>query len=159
MAEEEEKPLFASLLKNQSMETITLEEVLELFKLPRTLGEYEDKEMTVAIGRFGPYIKHDNKFISLPKEEDPMTISSETAVELIIKKRQDDANKKIKVFAEDAELHLLNGRFGPYISYKKKNYKIPKKQDPALLSYEECIKLIEEEDKSDKPKKRRFTKK
>jgi len=159
IAEEEEKPLFASLLKNQSMETITLDDVLELFKLPRSLGQYEDKEMTVAIGRFGPYIKHDNKFISLPKEEDPMTISSETAVELIIKKREDDINKMIKVFPENPDIQLLNGRFGPYISYKKKNYKIPKKQDPSLLTFEECMTLIEEEDKSDKPKKRRFTKK
>ncbi|MBN2787023.1 MAG: type I DNA topoisomerase [Paludibacteraceae bacterium] len=160
IADEEEKPLFASLLKNQSMETITLEEVLELFKLPRIVGKFEDKEMSVAIGRFGPYIKHDNKFISLPKEEDPMTITAETAIALIQKKRQDDANKVIKVFPEDTELGLLNGRFGPYISYKKKNYKIPKKQDPALLTYEDCIKLIEEEDKSDKPKKKkRFTKK
>lgn len=160
IAEEEEKPLFASLLKNQSMETITLEEVLELFKLPRIVGKFEDKEMSVAIGRFGPYIKHDNKFISLPKEEDPMTITAETAIALIQKKRQDDANKVIKVFPEDTELGLLNGRFGPYISYKKKNYKIPKKQDPALMTYEDCIQLIEEEDKSDKPKKKkRFTKK
>jgi DNA topoisomerase-1 len=158
-ADEEEKPLFASLLKHQSMETITLEDVLELFKLPRSLGEFEGKEMSVAIGRFGPYIKHDGKFISLPKGEDPMTINVETAVALIQKKREEDANKVIKSFEEDKELQVLNGRYGPYITYKKNNYKIPKKQDPAQLSFEECMKLIEEESKSDKPKKKRFAKK
>lgn len=158
-AEEEEKPLFASLLKNQSMETITLEEALDLFKLPRSLGEFEEKEMTVAIGRFGPYIRHDGKFISLPKTEDPMSVSAETAIQLIEKKREDDKNKIIKTFAEEPELQILNGRFGPYIAYKKSNYKIPKKQDPAALSLEECMKLIEEEEKSEKPKKKRFTKK
>ncbi len=158
-SEEEEKPLFASLLKNQSMETISLEEVLELFKLPRSLGEFEDAEMTVAIGRFGPYIKHNNKFVSLPKEEDPMTVSADKAIALILKKREEDANKTIKVFEEDAEMQLLNGRYGPYISYKKKNYKIPKKQDPALLTLADCLKIIEEDTTSDKPKKRRFTKK
>ncbi|MDR3706294.1 MAG: type I DNA topoisomerase [Paludibacteraceae bacterium] len=159
LAEDEEKPLFASLLKNQSMETITLEDALELFKLPRSLGEFEDKEMTVAIGRFGPYIKHNSKFISLPKTEDPMTVSAETAIQLIEKKREEDKNKMIKTFTEEPDLQILNGRFGPYIVYKKSNYKIPKKQDPAALTLEECIKLIEEEDKSEKPKKKRFTKK
>jgi DNA topoisomerase-1 len=158
-AEDEEKPLFASLLKSQSIETITLEDALELFKLPRSLGNFEDKEMTVAIGRFGPYIKHNSKFISLPKTEDPMTVSAETAIQLIEKKREEDKNKIIKTFAEEPDLQILNGRFGPYIVYKKSNYKISKKQDPAALTLEECLKLIEEEDKSEKPKKKRFTKK
>jgi len=159
LAEDEEKPLFASLLKNQSMESITLEDAFELFKLPRSLGNFEEKEMTVAIGRFGPYIKHDSKFISLPKTEDPMTVSAETAIQLIEKKREEDKNKMIKTFTEEPDLQILNGRFGPYIVYKKSNYKIPKKQDPAALTLEECMKLIEEEDKSEKPKKKRFTKK
>lgn len=159
MADEEEKPLFASLRKNQSMETLTLEDALDLFNLPRTLGEFEEKEMIVAVGRFGPYIKHDNKFVSLPKTEDPMTITHETAVALIEKKREDDKNKIIKTFAENEDLQILNGRFGPYIVYKKSNYKIPKKQDPATLSLEECMQIIETEDSSDKPKKKRFAKK
>ncbi len=159
IADEEEKPLFASLLKNQSMETITLEEVLELFKLPRSLGEFEEKEVTVAIGRFGPYVKHDNKFVSLPKEEDPMEVSTETAIALILKKRDDDAKKQIKIFDEEPDMKVLNGRYGPYISFKKKNYKIPKTQDPTLLTFEDCQKLIEEDEKSDKPKRRKFKKK
>jgi DNA topoisomerase-1 len=129
------------------------------WKLPRSLGNFEDKEMTVAIGRFGPYIKHNSKFISLPKTEDPMTVSAETAIQLIEKKREEDKNKIIKTFAEEPDLQILNGRFGPYIVYKKSNYKISKKQDPAALTLEECLKLIEEEDKSEKPKKKRFTKK
>lgn len=160
-AEEEEKPLFASLLKKQSIETITLEEVLELFKLPRQLGEYEGKVMTVAIGRFGPYIRHDNKFVSLPKTEDPMTVTPETAIELIENKREADKNKIIKTFDEEPELQILNGRYGPYIAYKKGNYKIPKKIEPDELSLDDCKKIIEEEDKSDKPKrgKRKSTKK
>lgn len=159
IADEEEKPLFASLRKNQSIETITIEDALELFKLPRSLGMYEEKEMTVAIGRFGPYIKHDSKFISLPKEEDPMEVTSETAVMLIEKKREDDRNKVLKAFPENEEVQILNGRFGPYISYKKSNYKIPKKQEPAELTLEECLEIIQKEDASDKPKKKRFTKK
>ncbi len=158
-AEEEEKPLFASLLKNQSIETITLEEVLELFKLPRQLGEYEGKVMTVAIGRFGPYIRHDNKFVSLPKTEDPMTVTPETAIELIENKREADRNKIIQTFDEEPELQILNGRYGPYIAYKKGNYKIPKKMEPKDLSLADCMKIIEEEDKSDKPKRKKSTKK
>lgn len=156
--EEEEKPLFASLRKNQSIENITLEEVLELFKLPRSLGEFEEKEITVAIGRFGPYIKHDGKFTAIPKTEDPLEITKETAEQLIIQKREDDKNKVIKTFDEEPDLQILNGRFGPYITYQKKNYKIPKTQESAALTLEECMTLIEAEKKLSKPK-RRYSKK
>jgi DNA topoisomerase-1 len=154
-AEETEKPLFASLRKDQSLENVSIEEVLELFKLPRSLGKFEEKEITVAIGRFGPYIKHDNKFVSLPKEENPMEISIEKAIELIHSKREDDKNRKIKSFTEDAELEVLNGRFGAYISYKKKNYKIPKKADPSALTFEECMEII----KNDAPAEKRTIRK
>ncbi len=126
--DEEEKPLFASLQKTQSIETITLEEALRLFDLPRSLGEFREKEMTVGIGRFGPYIRHNNKFVSLPKGVDPLEITAEEAVELIEEKEKKDREKIIKTFAEDAELQVLNGRYGPYIAYKKENYKIPKSQ-------------------------------
>ena len=154
-ADEEEKPRFAPLRKGQSIETITLDEVLDLFKLPRTLGQFEDKDIVAAVGRFGPYIRHNSKFVSIPKGEDPLTITLERAIELIEKKRTDDKNKIIKTFDEEPELQILNGRFGPYISYKKSNYKIPKKQDPAALTLEECKTIIENEDKSDKPKRGR----
>lgn len=158
-AQDEEKPRFASLRKNQSIETITLEEALELFNLPRTLGDYEDKTVVVAIGRFGPYIRHDSKFVSLPKTEDPMDVTLETAIELIEKKRESDRNKTIKVFDGEKPIQILNGRFGPYITFDKKNYKIPKSKDPKELTEEDCKVLIEAEDKSDKPKRRRYTKK
>lgn len=154
-AEEKEKPLFASLRKEQSLETVSLEEVLELFKLPRSLGKFEDKEMTVAVGRFGPYIKHNNGFVSLPKSENPMEITADKAIELILAKREEDKNKKIKSFSEDADLEVLNGRFGAYISYKKKNYKIPKKTDPTVLTFEECMEII----KNDTPAEKRTIRK
>ena len=152
--DDEDKPTFASLRKDQSIETITLEEALELFKLPRTTGEFEGKTMTVAIGRFGPYIRHDNKFYSLPKGADPMSISEEECVQTIEAKRQADANKNIKSFAEEPELQVLNGRFGPYIAYKGKNYKIPKKVVPAEITLEEAMKIVttEGEEKTDKKK-------
>ncbi len=153
-SEEEEKPAFAPLRKTQSIETITLEEALDLFKLPRSLGEFEGKEMTVAVGRFGPYIKHNSKFISLPKTDDPMTVTKERAEEIILNKRKADAEKIIATFAEDADLQVLNGRFGPYISYQKENYKIPKTQDPKELSFADCMALIEKEKASDKPKRK-----
>lgn len=140
----EEKPQFASLRPGQSIETITLEEAVELFKLPRQLGEYEDKVVTVAIGRFGPYVRHDSKFFSLEKNvDDPLTIQLDRAIELIEIKREKDRKAIIKVFDEDPEVRILNGRFGPYISYKKKNYKIPKNETPEELSLEACMKIIE----------------
>jgi DNA topoisomerase-1 len=139
-----EKPQFASLRSGQHIETITLEEALELFKMPRTLGEYEGKTVTVAIGRFGPYVRHDSKFISLEKDvDDPYSIDLERALVLIESKREKDLNALIKVFEENPEVRLLNGRWGPYISFKKNNYKIPKNTDAAQLSFDDCMKLIE----------------
>lgn len=140
--DDEEKPEFASLQKDQSISTITLEEALKLFELPRNVGEYEGKNIQVAIGRFGPYVRHDNKFVSLPKGADPYTITEQEAIELIEDKRKKDKEKLIKTFAEDADIQVLNGRFGPYIAYQKTNYKIPKKTDAASLSYDEVMEII-----------------
>lgn len=141
--DEEEKPQYASLRKGQFIENVTLEDALELFKLPRTVGQFEDKEIVAAIGRFGPYIRHDGKFVSLRKEQDPMTISEEEAIELIQEKREKDANKYIKTFDEDENVQVLNGRYGPYIKFGKKNVKIPKEKKPEELTYEECKELAE----------------
>ena len=112
-AEEDEKPVFASLRRDQSIESITLEEALELFKLPRTVGEYENKEMIVAVGRFGPYIRHDGAFYSIPKTDDPMTITDERAVEIIDAKREAEKNKTIAKLGENGEIVVINGRYGP----------------------------------------------
>lgn len=152
-AGDEEKPVFATMKKGQSTETLTLEEALELFKLPRTLGEFEDKEVSVGAGRFGPYIKHDGKYVSLPKDEDPLKVSLEKAVELILAKREAEAKRFIKSFEEDPEMEILNGPYGPYISYKKKNYRLPKdkKESAAGLTFDECMKIINTE--TEKPKK------
>ena len=144
---DEEKPIFASLLKEQSMNTITLEEALKLFELPRTLGEFEGKAVVVNNGKFGPYIRHDNKFVSIPKTLTPQGITLEEAIEAIEQKRQDDNNRLIKHYDEDAELEVLNGRYGPYIAYKKKNYKLPKGTDAQSLSYTDCMRIIESADK------------
>ncbi|MCF8371704.1 MAG: type I DNA topoisomerase [Bacteroidales bacterium] len=153
--EDEEKPKFASLRKEQSIETITLEEALDLFKLPRDVGMFEDEKVIVASGRFGPYVKHKNSFYSLKKgEDDPMTIELERAIVLIEEKREADKQKHIKSFDSEPELAILNGRWGPYISYKKKNYKIPKTTEPASLELEDCMELIEAGDKA-KPKGRK----
>lgn len=142
-ATDEEKPKFASLLKGQSIETISLEQALDLFKLPRPVGEFESKEVTIGVGRFGPYVKHDNKFVSLKKGvDDPMTISLERAIELIKEKREMEKNKRIKTFDEMPGLEILNGRYGPYISYEKKNYKIPKGKKPEELSLDECKEIM-----------------
>lgn len=141
--ETDEKPRFASLNPGMSIETITLDEALKLFSLPRELGEYEEKKVSVAIGRFGPYVRFDNKFVSLQKNvDDPYTITRERAVELIEAKREKDRNAVILIFEEEPELRVLNGRWGPYISYKKENYKIPKETDPHTLSLDDCKKLI-----------------
>lgn len=142
--EEGEKPQFASLRPGQILETITLEEALDLFKLPRALGEYEDKKVTVAIGRFGPYVRHDNKFVSLEKGvDDPYSIELPRAIELIEAKREKDRKALIKTFDEEPELRILNGRWGPYISYQKKNYKIAKGTEAEKLTLEDCMKIIE----------------
>lgn len=141
--EEVDKPKFASLLKGQSIETITLEEALKLFSLPRTLGEYEEKTVTVAIGRFGPFVRHNNKFVSIPKGDDPMEVSLERAIELIEEKRIKDSQRIIKSFEEDEEMEVLNGRFGAYLSYKKTNYKLPKTvTEPSALTYEDCLAIV-----------------
>ena len=151
--EDAEKPLFASLLKGQSMSTITLEEALKLFDLPRTLGDFEGKTVVVGIGRFGPYIRHDGKYVSLPKEFTPQGVSLEDAIMLIQQKREQESQRLIKKFDEDDELELLNGRFGPYIAYKKKNYKLPKGSEPALLTFADCMKIVEDADKAPAKKK------
>jgi len=141
--EEEEKPVFASLRKEQSIESITYEEALELFKLPRQLGEFEGKVMTVAIGRFGPYIRHDASFYSLPKTDDPMDVSTERAIEIIEEKREVEKNRIIQTLGENGEIQVLNGRFGPYFTFEKVNYKIfPKGTDPTTLTLEKCQELI-----------------
>ncbi|MDU1891642.1 MAG: type I DNA topoisomerase [Dysgonomonas sp.] len=158
--EEEEKPLFAGLQKNQSIATITIDEALKLFELPRSLGEFEGKDVSVAVGRFGPYIKHDGKFISLPKGYDPYSVDLELATPLILDKRQKDAEKQIKVFDEDADLQILNGRYGPYIAYKKANFKIPKGTDPQSLDFEGAMKIVNStEDKTTSKAKGRAKKK
>ena len=145
-AEDKEKPLFAQLPKDKSIETITLDEALELFKLPREVGNFEDSPVVIGAGRFGPYIMHDKKYVSLPRTEDPLTVTLETAVALIEQKRKADQEKHIKQFDEDPKLELMKGRYGPYIAYDGKNYHIDKKlQDQALsgaLSYEECMEIV-----------------
>lgn len=141
--EGEEKPRFASLRKGQFLETITFEEAVELFKLPREVGEYEDEMMTAAIGRFGPYIKHKNKFYSLTREDDPLSVDVDRAIEIIEAKRKAEENKYIKVFDENPDIQVLNGRFGPYIKAGKKNVKIPKDKKPEELTLEECVELAE----------------
>ena len=141
--EEAEKPQFASLRKGQFIESITLEDALELFKLPRELGDYEDQKVVAAIGRFGPYIRHDGKFVSIPKGEDPLDITADRAIELIEEKRKADREKFIKSFDEDPEVQVLNGRWGPYIKFGKKNVKIPKDKEPTDLTYQDCVELAE----------------
>ena len=142
-AAEDARPRFARLAKGQLLETITLEEALKLFSLPRSLGEFEGKEITVGVGRFGPYIRHKSEFFSLKKGvDDPMTVTLERAVELIHEKRNADLQKVIREFESEPDLKVLNGRYGPYISYQKKNFRIPKSVDPSGLSLEDCHKLI-----------------
>jgi DNA topoisomerase-1 len=142
-SESENKPRFASLKKGQSIDTITVEEALELFKLPRTLGNYEDSEVIVSAGRFGPYVKHKSVFCSLSKTDDPMILSLERAIELITEKRQKEAEKIIRVFPENPDMKVLNGRYGAYISYKKQNYKISKSKDPKELTLSDCLSIVE----------------
>jgi DNA topoisomerase-1 len=139
----EEKPRYAQLRKGQNIESVTLEEALDLFKLPRSLGMFEDSEVTVSTGRFGPYILHKSKFYSLQKGiDDPYTVEIDRVKELIEEKREKDKNKVISLFEEDKELSVLNGRWGPYISYKKDNFKIPRGSDPKALTYADCMKIV-----------------
>ena len=152
------KPQFASLMKGQSIDTITLEEALKLFDLPRTVGEYEGKVMVAAVGRFGPFIRHDGKFVSIPKDLNPLTITAEEAIALIEGKRVKDEQRFIKKFEEDPEMEILKGRFGPYISYQKANYRIPKMvTDPTILTLEDCKKIIAEA--GEKPAAKKTTRK
>ncbi len=159
-ASDEEKPLFASLQGEQSVSTITLEEALKLFDLPRDLGKYEDKKVVAAIGRFGPYIRHDGIFVSIPKTLTPQGITLEEAISLIEEKRKKVAESHIKSFEEKPGLEVLKGRFGPYLSYKPEgvkkgtNYKIPKTIDPSALTLEEAEKLMADQDAAPKKKSR-----
>jgi DNA topoisomerase-1 len=154
------KPLYASLRTGQSIETITLEEALELFKLPKVVGEFENKPMKVAIGRFGPYISHNSAFVSLPKEIDPLDVTEEQAIELILEKRKKDAEKLIKAFDEDPTAKILNGRWGPYIEFGKQNVKIPKDvTDPLTLTFEQVKALAAADAKAPKKGGKKFAKK
>ena len=154
-ASDSEKPRFAQLKKDMSIETITLEEALDLFKLPRTLGEYEGKTVTVGTGRFGPYIHNNGIYASLPKTIDPLEITLDEAIELIQNKKDAEAKKHIKKFEEEPELEILNGRYGPYITYKGSNYKIPKDIIPQDLSLDACREIIKLQSDPDAPKARR----
>ena len=140
---DEEKPAYASLKKGQSIETITLEEVLELYKLPRVAGQFEGEDLVVAIGRFGPYVRLAKTFYSLPKTEDPLEISEERLIEVIKEKREKDAKAIIRVFEENPDVRVLNGRFGPYVAVEKKNFKIPKSIAPESLTLQDCLDLSE----------------
>ncbi len=146
-SDSDEKPRFASLLKNQSMSTITLEEALRLFDFPRELGTFEELPVQVGIGRFGPYVRHDGKYVSIPKDIPAAEVTLDQAIELIKAKREAENNKTIKTFAEEPDLQILNGRYGPYIAFNKKNYKIPRTvADPAALTLDEAKKIIAEAD-------------
>ncbi len=151
--ESDEKPRFAGLKKTQSIETITLEEALELLKFPRIVGQFEDADMSVAIGRFGPYVRHKSAFYSLAKTDDPATIDGERAIVIIQEKREKDAKSLIKEFEEDKEIKVKVGRYGPYVAKGRKNYRIPKTIEPEKLTYEDCLKLIEDGDKGKTTKK------
>lgn len=146
----EEKPKFAGLRKNQTMESLSLEDALELFSFPRSLGNFEEKEMSVAIGRFGPYVKHDSKFYSLAKTDDPAAIDAERAIEIIEAKRTKESEGTILEFSEEPELKVLNGRYGPYIAFKKKNFKIPKGTEPSKLSLADCRAIVANPDNAPK---------
>jgi DNA topoisomerase-1 len=155
-AEDEEKPKFASLMKGQLMETIKIEDALELFRLPRTVGLFEESEMIVNIGKFGPYVKHGGKYYSLSKDDDPMAVTEERLIEIIEDKRIVESNRTIKEFAENENAKVLNGRYGPYVAFEKRNLKIPKGTEPASLTYEDVLKLAAEQ--PEKPAGRGFKK-
>ncbi|MCR5040305.1 MAG: type I DNA topoisomerase [Bacteroidales bacterium] len=155
--ESEEKPRFAGLKKDMSIDSVTLEEVLKLFDFPRSLGEFEGKEIIVAVGRFGPYVRHDGKFYSLAKTDNPALLEYERAVDIINEKREKDLNNILRTFDEDPDLRVLDGRYGPYISYKKSNFKLPKGTDLSSLTYQQCMALVK--DPKNTPKKRVIKKK
>jgi DNA topoisomerase-1 len=146
-ANDKDKPRFAQLKKDQSIQTITFEEAMNLFKLPRTIGEYEGSEVTIGTGRFGPYVLHKKSYVSLPSKYNPMEVTLEEAIELINEKKQTDEKKHLKQFAEEPELEVLNGRFGPYLHYKGNNYKLPKSQQNLdTLTVEKCLDIIQIQD-------------
>ena len=158
-AEDEEKPRFAQMRKGQTLETITLEEAMELFRLPRTLGEFEGSNVVIGTGRFGPYIHHSNMYVSLQGKVDPMEITLEQAVAMLTDKRENESRKVIKTFTGESEMEILNGRYGPYISYNGSNYKIPKSKVPAELTLEECNEIIKAQiDKTGSAPRRRIFK-
>ena len=159
-ASDEEKPRFAQMKPGQTLETITLEEALDLFGLPRTLGEYEGNTVSIGAGRFGPYIKHGSAYVTLPKTYDPMIVTFEEATALIEEKQKAEAQRVIQKFDEEPELQVLNGRFGPYIAYKGSNYKLPKTVTPAELTLAECLDIVSKQQEGGKaPAKRKYTKK
>ncbi len=151
------KPRFASLLKGQSVETITMEEALKLFEYPRILGDHEGKEVSVAIGRFGPYVKYDGKFVSIPKDENPAEVSLERAIELVREKQQAEANRIVRTFEQEPRLQILNGRYGVYIAFDGSNYKIPRSvADPAALSLEQAMEIVNsQETKPKRPRRKK----
>jgi DNA topoisomerase I len=153
-ADDTDKPRFAQIPTDKSMETLTLEDALELFKLPRMLGKFEGTDVVIGAGRFGPYIMHNKKYVSLPKEEDPLTVSLDTAIKLIETKRLQDEQRHLKKFDEDPKLEVMNGRYGPYIAYDGKNFRIPKAmhEKASELTYEECQNIIKN---APEPKARR----
>ena len=148
-----DKPRFAGLKKDQSINDITLEDALALFSFPKTIGSYEDSEIVVALGKYGPYVRHNNAFYALDKSDDPGTISQERAIELILAKKEEDKNRIIREFEENKDVKVLRGRYGPYIAIGKKNFKIPKDMKPEELTLEECIAISQ--DPKNEPKKRR----
>lgn len=143
-ADDEDKPRFSQLPTGKSMETITLEEALELFKLPRTLGQFEGSDVVIGAGRFGPYVLHDKKYTSIPKGEDPLTITLDAAINLIQKKRLQEAQRHLKTFEEDAKMEVMNGRYGPYVAYDGKNYRMPKAlyDKASELTYQQCLDIV-----------------
>lgn len=143
-ADDEDKPRFSQLPSDKSMETITLNEALELFKLPRTVGQFEGTDVVIGAGRFGPYVLHNKKYVSLPKDENPMTITLDAAINLIQKKRLQEAQRHLKTFEEDANMEVMNGRYGPYIAYNGKNYRMPKAlhEKASELTYEQCMDIV-----------------
>ncbi|MDP4281876.1 MAG: type I DNA topoisomerase [Bacteroidota bacterium] len=153
--ESETKPKFASLQKGQTLDTLTLDEALDLFKLPRTIGTFESEDVIVSRGRFGPYIRHKSSFYSLGKEDDPLSVSLDRALEIISEKRKKDKEKTIREFTEEPDLKILNGRYGPYISYQKQNYKIPKGTDPKELDYAACKEIIDKSEPTKPARARR----
>lgn len=153
-ADDEDKPRFSQLPTGKSMETITLEEALELFKLPRTLGQFEGSDVVIGAGRFGPYVLHDKKYTSIPKGEDPLTITLDAAINLIQKKRLQEAQRHLKTFEEDAKMEVMNGRYGPYVAYDGKNYRMPKAlyDKASELTYEQCLDIVKN---APEPKKKK----